>query len=104
MKFELVRFRNNKFGVRKKGSLGWKYKDFASDEYWWSIKSRHFKDCLTSFAVADKYYSSCKYKSFWTRVKEFFNPPSEDEVYGIEVMSKPKNEATIQTLIEEDVK
>lgn len=54
MKYEIVQFRNNKFGIRRRTffenlfNYGGDFFDFNSQSgYFWSYKSLHFNDCQT---------------------------------------------------------
>jgi len=54
MKYEIVKFRNNKFGIRRRNffenlfNYGGDYMDFVSPRiYFWNSKSLCFNDCQT---------------------------------------------------------
>jgi hypothetical protein len=54
MTYEIVEFRNKKFGIRRRSffenlfNFGGLYFDFVRYiEYFWESKSHHFKDCQT---------------------------------------------------------
>ncbi len=57
MKYEIVEFRNNKFGIRRRNFLenlfnyGGDFLDFSHNSvkyYFWTSKSNYFNDCQTS--------------------------------------------------------
>jgi hypothetical protein len=70
MKYEIVEFRNNKFGIRRRTFLenlfnyGGDFLDFKGNViryYFWTSKSNFFNDCQTSdIDVLFEFYSKFK--------------------------------------------
>ncbi len=68
MKYEIVEFRNNKFGIRRRNffenlfNFGGDYFDFKSNRiFFWNSKSCSFDDCQTKdIDVLFEFYSRLK--------------------------------------------
>jgi hypothetical protein len=77
MKYELLEFKNGKYGIRRRSfiqnlfNFGGIFFDFdSSSEYYWGLNSKHFKDCETSSLVkAEEIYQRLTGTNIFRKIK-----------------------------------
>ena len=64
MKYNIIQFKNGKYGIIKTNWLGLfpRYVDLQSTQYHWSIGSAYFKDCAGTLEECEKVFGYFSYK------------------------------------------